>query len=277
MSSAAPSPREAGGRAIYNRLDVRSAMNMKLWIITGIVATIAFAPATEGARKKVENDSIKRDKDLDKKELAEREFQRLRDTGLAIELPEKTESLTDDMEKLNEQVTLTDQQKKKIPEMRALRDKTLANWDKVNRKKFDAMKSGLEKLSTRRDMKACKAIVTRMHSMSKARAIIVTSYERKFFVMLTGEQRGKWNAPILSQVLLDEFSSLELTEQQTEKIKSAADTQAKRLAVPLGSDAPPTQVTGPVMKYVYTRILTVKQRKVYAAARNRERADKRAK
>ena len=92
-------------------------MNMKLWIITGIVALIAVAPFAEGARKKgtkKKEDTKKRDKDLDKKERAERDFQDLKDLGLAIELPEKTESLTDDMEALDKQVTLTDVQKTKI-------------------------------------------------------------------------------------------------------------------------------------------------------------------
>ncbi|MDP6544438.1 MAG: hypothetical protein QGH60_10640 [Phycisphaerae bacterium] len=253
-------------------------MNMKLWLITGMVALVGFAPLAEGAKKKKATGKSslfdKRDKDLDKKERAERDFQKLREIGLSTELPKKTESLTDDMEKLDQQVTLTDQQKTKIPAMRALRDKILANWDKVNRKKFDAMQARLEKLKSRRDMRTCKAIVTRIRSMARARAIIVSSNERKFFTALTAEQRGKWNAPVISQVLLDEFQSLELTDEQIKKIESAAIAQAKRLAVPLGSTDPPAQVIEPIKKYVYTRILTAKQRKVYALARRREKAGK---
>jgi len=245
-------------------------MNMKLWLITGMAALIAFAPPAEGAKKKSERE--KRDKDLTKKERAERDFQKLKEIGLSIELPKKDESLTDDMEKLDQQVTLTDQQKTKIPEMRKIRDKILANWDKVNRKKFDAMQAGLEKLKSRRDMRACKAIVTRIRSMSRSRAIIVSSNERKFFGVLTPEQRGKWNTPIVSQVILDEFQSLELSKEQIAKIETAVSAQAKRLAVPLGSGAPPTQVTGPIKKYVYTRILTAKQRKQYAAAKRQAKA-----
>jgi len=267
------SPREVGGGAVYNRLDVRIAMNMKLWLVTGMIALVAIVPLAEGVKKKTE--SVKRDKDLDKKELAERDFQRLRDVGLAIELPKTDESLTDDMEKLDKQVTLTDQQKTKIPAMRTLRDKGLASWDKVNRKKFDAMKAGLEKLSSRRDMRACKAIVTRMQSLSRTRANFVTSHERKFFGILTPLQRGKWNAPILSEILMEEFSSLELSKEQTAKVETAAGTQAKRLAAPLGADVP-MQVTGPIKKYVYTRILTPKQRKAYAVMKRGEKAgDKR--
>ncbi|MBL7218906.1 MAG: hypothetical protein ISS69_02235 [Phycisphaerae bacterium] len=251
-------------------------MKMKLWLITGMVASLAFASLAEGAVKKTtrkKTESVKRDKDLDKKELAERDFQKLRDVGLEIELPKTDESLTDDMEKLDKQVTLTDQQKTKIPAMRALRDKGLANWDKVNRKKFDIMKARLEKLSSRRDMRACKAIVIQLQSLSKARANFVTSHERKFFGMLTPDQRGKWNAPILSQIILDEFSSLEPSKEQIAKIESAVSVQAKRLAVPLGADVP-AQVTGPIKKYVYTRILTPQQRKVYAAAKIGEKTGK---
>jgi hypothetical protein len=250
-------------------------MNMKLWLITGMVALIGFAPLAEGAKKKlIKKKAVreKRDKDLDKKERAQRDFEKLQAIGLAIELPtpKNTESLTDDMETLDEKVTLTDQQKKKIPEMRALRDKILTNWDKVNRKKFDAMKAGLEKLTTRRQMRLCKTIVTQLRSLARARAAIVLSNERKFFGALTPEQRGKWNTPIVSQVLLDEFSSLELSKEQIAKIELAAGAQAKRLAVPLGSGPPPTQVTAPIKKYVYTRILTTKQRKQYIVAKRQE-------
>ncbi len=248
-------------------------MNMKMWLITGMVALIGFAPLAEGAKEKpIKKKAVseKRDKDLDKKERAQRDFEKLQAIGLAVELPKKTESLTDDMETLDQKVTLTEQQKKKIPEMRALRDKILANWDKINQKKFDAMKARLEKLTTRREMRLCKTIVTQLQSMSRTRAAIVTSNERKFFGTLTPEQRGKWNAPIVSQVLLDEFSSLELSKEQIAKIESAAGAQAKRLAVPLGSGAPPTQVTAPIKKYVYTRILTAKQRKQYAIAKRQE-------
>jgi|GEM_PF-5983451 len=252
-------------------------MNMKLWLITGMVALAALAPIAQGAKKKTTSKTSlfeKRDKDMDKKERAERDFQRLRDVGLSIELPKKDESLTDDMDKLNEQVTLTDKQKTKLPEMRKLRDKLLERWDKFNRKKFTVMKAKLEALKSRRDMRACKAIVAQMQSMSRARATIVSSNERKFFTVLTPEQRGKWNAPVISQVLLDEFQSFELSDEQIKKIELAASTQAKRLAVPLGSEDPPAQVTGPIKKYVYTRILNAKQRKQYAIAKRREMADK---
>ena len=251
-------------------------MNMKLWLVTGMVALIAFAPLSEGATKKKKvttkkPESVKKDKDLDKKEQAERDFQKWREAGLAIELPEKTESLTDDMETLDQKVTLTDQQKTKIPAMRTTRDKAMENWDKVNRKKFDALKARLEKLSTRRDMSACKTIITQMQSLSRTRANFVTSHERKFFGILTSQQRGKWNTPILSRILLDEFSSLELSKEQTAKIETTAGTQAKRLTAPLGSDVP-TLVTGPIKKYVYSRILTAKQKKVYAATKKGEKA-----
>jgi hypothetical protein len=273
-----PSPCEAGAGAIRNRLDVSFIMNMKLWIICGMLASIALVPIAEGAKKKTTGKKgglFDRDeKDLDKKELAERDFQRLRDIGMGIELPEKSESLTDDMEGLDEQVTLTDVQKKKFTDLRTARDKILTNWDKVNRKKFELMQAGLEKLTSRRDMRKCKAIVSKLSSMAKIRGAVVTSYERKFFGMLTPVQRGKWNAPILAEVLVEEFSFLDLTEEQAAKIKTAADTQAKRLAIPLGSAAPPAKLTQPIMKYVYTRILTPKQRKAYAISKKQEAADR---
>ncbi len=253
-------------------------MNMKLWIIFGILASIALVPIAEGARKKTtsKKDGLfdRDEKDMDKKELAERDFQRLRDAGLGIELPEESPSLTDDMEGLDELVTLTDVQKKKFTELRTARDKILANWDKVNRKKFQLMQAGLEKLTSRRDMRKCKAIVPKLSSMAKMRANIVTSYERKFFVMLTPVQRGKWNAPILAEVLVQEFSFLDLSDEQNAKINTAAGTQAKRLAIPLGSGPPPAKLTQPIMKYVYTRILTPKQRKAYAISKRQEAADR---
>ncbi len=269
------SPNEVGGGAVCNRLDVRTAMSMKLWFITGMVALAAFVPFAQGATKKTTKDRQRTGKKAEsaKKERAQRDFKKLQEAGREIKLPQNVESLTDDMAKLDQQVTLTERQKTKIAEMRALRDRALEKWDKANRKKFDAMKAQLEKLSAGRDMRACKTIATQMQSLSRTRANLVTSHERKFFGVLTSEQRGKWNAPILSQILLDEFSSLELSKEQTGKIETASNAQAKRLTAPLGTDVP-TQVTGPIKKHVYTRILTAKQRKAYAAAKTGKAGNK---
>jgi len=243
---------------------------MKLWIITAIVAVFALAPIAECKTNKKSDLFDKDDKDLKNSERKERDFQRLRDAGLAIELPEKAESMTDDMAELDKAVTLTEQQKTKMTQLRTTRDKILANWEKANRKKFTILQTGLEKLESRRDMRKCKAIVSQMQSMAKSRNMVITSYERKFFTMLTPVQRGKWNAPVLADVLLEEFGALELTEEQTKKINTAAETQAKRLAVPLGSGDPPAKLMGPIMKYVYTRILNPKQRKAYALSKRPE-------
>ena len=269
------SPDEVGGGAVYNRLDVRSPMNMKLWLITGMVALIALVSFADGATKKrvtkKTTDSEKKDKNSDKKE---RDFKKLQDIGLAIELPEKAESLTDDMEKLDQQVTLTEQQKKKIPEMRTARDKALESWDKVNRKKFDDMRVRLEKLSAGKGTRACKSIVGLMSAMCRTRASMAASHERKLFAVLTAEQRAKWNAPILLEILREEFSSLELSKGQTAKIESSSNAEAKRCRFPLGANVS-TQITGPIKKYVYTRILTAKQRKEYAAMKKGgEKAEK---
>ena len=268
------SPREVGGRAVCNRLDARSVMNIKLWFITSLVALMAIAPLTEGAKTKVtkrKTESRNKDKGLSQKEKAQRDFDSLREIGQSIELPDKVESLTDDMASLDQQVTLAETQKKRIAQMRTIRDKTLTSWDKVNRKKFDAMKARLDKFSTPRDLRACKTVVTQMQSMSKTRAGIVISNERKIFGILTAEQKGKWNTPILSKILLDEFASIELSKEQTGKIESAVSAQGKRLSVPLGSGPPPVQVTEPIKKYVYTRILTAKQRKEYVASKRQEK------
>lgn len=266
----ARSPREVERRAVCNHLDSRSAMNTKLWFITGAVVLIAFAPPVDGAKKKPP-----RKVDSRKVQL-QREFDRLREIGQSIALPEKAESLTDDMDKLDQQVTLTDQQKKKISLMVAARDKTLAGWDKINRRKFDAMKVKFEKYSTPRDMRACKTIVTQMQSLSRARAIIATSNERKLFAVLTPDQRGKWNTPILSKLIMDEFASLELSKEQTAKIETAIAAQGRRLTVPLGSDPPPTLAAETVKKHIYTRILTAKQRKEYAAAKRKQKPGQRS-
>ncbi|MBL7221220.1 MAG: hypothetical protein ISS69_13965 [Phycisphaerae bacterium] len=255
-------------------------MNMKLWLITGMVALIAFAPFADGALKKKatrkKTETNKKDKNQGAKDQTQRYFKKMQEAGLTLELSANVESLTDDMEKLDQKVTLTDQQKTKIPAMRTLRDKALENWDKVNRKKFDAMKAKLEKLSALRDMRTCKTIVTQMQSLSRTRASFITSHEQKFFRILTPQQRGKWNAPILSQILLDEFSSLDMSKEQTAKVETASNAQAKHLAAPLSANVP-ALITEPMKKYVYTRILTAKQRKEYAATKKREKTGDKSK
>jgi len=255
-------------------------MSRNTWLVVGIALLIALgSPMTGEAKKKTrDRQSAKKtaenklkEKDRRKTEQAQKEFEKWRQEGREIELPENVGSMTDVMAELGEKVGLTEQQKKKIGEMRAVRDKALERWDKANRKNFDAVKAQLDKLSAGKGTRTCKAIVGRLNAMRKAHASIATGYERKMFEVLTAEQRAKWNAPILSKLLMQEFSSLELSEAQTAKIDSACNARAKRCSFPLGGNTS-AQTAASLKKYVYSSILTAKQRKEYAATKKQEKA-----
>jgi len=270
------SPCEASGRGVTPCLEARTAMSKSIWFVIGVALLATFvSPATSEAKKKKERSSRKKkyEEELKKKEFQKtakirEEFSKWRNAGMAMNIPENVESLTDDMGQLDEKVTLTEQQKKKIAETRAIRDKTLERWNKANRKKFDTIKAKLEKLKPVKGNKTCKAIVGRLNVMRKAHAGIASGYERKLFAVLTPDQRSKWNAPILRELIEQEFSAMELTEAQTAKITTACKARAKRCTLPVAAGNS-KQITESMKKYVYTSVLTTKQRKAYAAAKKR--------
>ena len=261
--------------ATFHCREVRKTMNKNLWLIIGIAFLVVFQSSAAIAAKKTTRDrqSTRRrtenktkDNGLQQDRKAQQGFEQVRQAGKAIELPDKVESLTDDMVQLDERVGLTEKQKTKIGQMRTARDNSLAAWDKTNRTRFDTLKARLDKLSPDKHLKDCKRIVALLRTMQKKRASIATIHERKFFAVLTAEQRAKWNAPILFDILREEFSSLELTDEQTGQIKAVSDTHAKRCRFALAANVSP-QITQPMRRHVYSRILTAKQRKEYAATK----------
>lgn len=269
------SPGETGNTIVPPCIKVRTAMTRNTWIIVGIALLIAIvSPATSETKKttkkrlsaKQRAERELEEKKRQKTEKSQQGFGKWHQAGKEMELPAQVESLTDDMAQLDEKVGLTERQKKKIAEMRTVRDNALERWDKANRKKFDAMKAQLEKLSAKKDLKVCKAIVGRMNVMRRTHGSIITGHERKLFAVLTAEQRTKWNAPILAELVLQEFSSVELSEAQATKITAACNARAKRCNLPLDANVS-TQIIGPIKRQVYSSVLTAKQRKEYAATK----------
>jgi len=254
-------------------------MSKSIWFVIGVALLATFvSPAVSEAKKKREGLSGKekyerelREREFRKTAKVRAEFAKWRMAGSEMKLPENVESLTDDMDKLDEKVGLTEQQKKKITEMRTARDKVLERWNKANRKRFDTIKAHLDKLKPVKGNKTCKAIVGRLNALRKAHAGIAAGYERKLFAVLTPEQRTKWNAPILCELLKEEFSAMELTEVQTAKITAACNARAKRSTLPM-AEGRSKQITESMKKYVYTSVLTAKQRKAYAAMKRSQKA-----
>lgn len=275
------SAHEAGNRAECRRLDERAPMkNKRFLLLVALAALAAFTlSAHTAAGKSSDRKSREKEeeKDRERKERARKEFRKWRQAGMAIELSKQVSSFADDIEQLNQQVTLTEEQKAKIDKMRGLRDKALESWDKANVKKFDTLKTKLEKLSLgssgsmARDIKTCKTIVEYMHKLRKARDAIAAGHERKMFATLTAEQRRKWNVPIISENVLAEFEPFDLEEAQIVKIKSLCEAQARKCTSPVNPEAGSRSIEA-VKKQVYLRVLTIKQRKEYAATKKRDKA-----
>jgi len=248
--------------------------NKRCLLLVALVALSAFALSTHTAAGKSREED--EEKDREREERARKEFRKWRQAGMVIELPKQVPSFANDAEKLNQQVALTEEQKAKIDKMRGLRDKALASWDKANVKKFDALKTKLEKLSPgssgsmARDIKTCKTIVEYMHKLRKARDVIATGYERRMFAVLTAEQRRKWNAPIITEAVLGEFEPFGLEEAQIGRIKSLCEARAGKCTSPVNAEAGSRSIEA-VKKQVYLRVLTIKQRKEYAATKKPEK------
>jgi Spy/CpxP family protein refolding chaperone len=171
----------------------------------------------------------------------------------------------DDLAQLDSQLTLTDEQKKKLQEIKEKRDKALEKYDQLSEKRTSAVEKRLEQVRGRKDREANnlrKQAEGFLKSVRAGRARLAAGYEKKMFAVLTPEQRAKWNTPVLTQAITNEFSLLFLEGKQEEKLQALCKAQAKRLSIPLDPEKH-AEALLPIKRLVYRNILTKKQQAEY--------------
>jgi hypothetical protein len=178
---------------------------------------------------------------------------------------------------LAEKVGLSTEQNGRIRKVKESRDKALAKHDRTYGPRVQKAEERLGRLSgqggrNRQAQGARRQLQGYVQSVSMGRRRLEASYEKKMFLVLTPEQRAKWNGPILLEAVMKEFSLLFLTASQEERLRNLVEAQAKRLALPLDPQKHEDVILA-VKKMAYKSILTETQRREYAklaAAQSRE-------
>ncbi|HUS91929.1 MAG TPA: Spy/CpxP family protein refolding chaperone [Phycisphaerae bacterium] len=170
----------------------------------------------------------------------------------------KDPSFTDDMEKLTSAVGLTEDQQKKLGELRTARDAAIVKWDEANQKRIDTVQEQIKK-GGGKNARARAQLEQQLKGLQTARRTFLASHERQMFAVLTREQRGKWNAPILAEPVLKEFAKIKLDEEQTQKVRQLCEVRGQGVAAPVD----PAQHEGTIKalrQQVFSSVLTPAQR-----------------
>lgn len=192
-----------------------------------------------------------------------------------LEAPEKLSSFTDDTEKLQSQLGLSEAQVTKLQEMRKKRDDALAKLDEANQKRIDRARARIERLRKPSERQRAERDLPRYVKMlERSRATLATGHEKRMFATLKAEQKAKWNAPILQAEVEKEFEALGLTDAQKEQLAALCEAQAKRLTVPVSPKTHPATIKL-LANQVNLRVLTPEQKKEYAKMRAAKAASSR--
>jgi hypothetical protein len=182
---------------------------------------------------------------------------------------EKARPFGADVDEIDSKVTLTADQKEKLGKLKESRDKMLGKWDAANQKRLDLCEKRLSQLEGKdnkdpRVQNARKQLVGTQKSLTASRANLENGYARKMFSLLSPEQRGKWNGPILKGEMEKEFSLVFLEPAQQEKLEKLSDVQGRRLAVPVDPESEAcAKMINSMSTQVYRSLLNAEQKKVY--------------
>jgi hypothetical protein len=180
--------------------------------------------------------------------------------------PAKDASFAGDVEKLTRTVALTEEQQKSITALKATRDAALAKWDETHQKRIAAIQEQLGKLKGKRDARARSALERQRKVLESGRATVLQTHERGMFAVLTREQRGRWNGPILAEAVLKEYARIKLDDAQKSKVRDLCRTRGEGVAAPV--DPKRHEATFKAVKQqTLATVLTAAQRKEYAGSR----------
>ena len=177
----------------------------------------------------------------------------------------------EDLEQLNSTVTLTDDQKTRLGKIKEARAKALEKHDKTAEKTKTLIEGRLEKLKGKdtndpQIQMARKRLERQLAGLDNERNAVAEGYEKRMFVVLTPEQRAKWNTPILKDEMMKEFSLVFLEDTQGEKIQALCETFAKRLNAPV-DPVKNAKALEPLKSQVFRTVLNKKQQADYKKAK----------
>jgi len=179
-----------------------------------------------------------------------------------------------DLDALKADLELTEQQEKKILALRKKRDAALAKWDETHEKRKAQVEEKLPSLMGKDDARMREQAEAYLRSLKVARARVAAPYDKQMFGVLTREQRGKWNAPILQEAVMKEFDSPILGGEQEDKLRALCEKMGASQSAPVSPETHPSLLIS-LYKQAYQQVLSTNQRKEYARVKMEELARKR--
>lgn len=175
-------------------------------------------------------------------------------------------SFANDVEKLAKAVGLTEEQRTKIQQLKAERDAALAKWDQTNQKRMDAIEAKLGALKGKKDARARATLQRQLSAFRSGRARLAANHDRGMFAVLTRDQRGKLNGPVLAEAVFKEYARLKLDDAQKQKVRQLCHSRGGGILEP--ADPKRHEVAFKAVKQqAYASILTPEQRREVAKRR----------
>lgn len=186
----------------------------------------------------------------------------------------KSRLFASDMDALKADMELTEEQVKKILAVREKRNAALAKWDETNEKRKAQVEEKLPSLMGKEHAKLREQAEAYLKSLPLARARAAAPFDKQMFAVLTATQRAKWNAPVLQEAAMKEFSSPVLSGEQEDKLRALCEKLGKTQSTPVSAETHPSLMAS-LYKQVYLQVLDTYQKKSYADVKKEEMARKR--
>jgi len=159
---------------------------------------------------------------------------------------------------------LTEAQKADLEVKVKARKDTLAAWDKANAEKLKAAKDAAKKAKASSDKEAAKQAGRDLKALEDERAKIDADTAAATLAILTAEQKALWTSFDTYRRMMARYKKLDLSQEQTEKIREAAATAAKDLGAAPGDDKAARkarqEMEAKLRKTIEETILTAAQR-----------------
>jgi len=184
----------------------------------------------------------------------------------------------DDIDRIDATCELTETQKKRFELAKTQREKELQKYDVDMAPKLAKIEDRLMKLDAKSKdaqvVEARKQLEAFKEQIVAGRERLVQTHVGRMFALLTADQKAKWNAPVLTEEMIKEFSVLMLEPRQTDRITTYCAQQARVLTMPVDPARPEDKLLTPVKLQIYKTILTPAQQAEYRKLKTPEPAAK---
>jgi len=161
---------------------------------------------------------------------------------------------------------LTEEQQNTLKAKVAARRDAQEAWMKTNGSKLESLQEAVKKPKDPNDKEAIKRASEELKALEADRLKIQATFEADLKALMTPEQQALWGAFRLYRPLMGRYKKLNLTEEQTKKVKDASAAAAKELGEVKGDDKEARKakadVAAKLRKTVEETILTAEQREI---------------